>query len=484
MKQRRFTALAAILATLAGCGGGSGSSGTAVGGSGGGSGGGSTTPPTACSVRDRQDWAAAQLREWYLFPETLSTTISPASYATVEDYIDALTATARSQRRDRFFTYITSIAQENAYYTSGQTAGFGVRLAYDTVANRVFVSEAYENAPALTAGIDRGAEIVAIGNTAADLRSVTSLMASGGAQAVSDALGPSTAGTSRVLRITDASGTRNLTVAKADYNLTPVSSRYGAKVVADGGRQVGYLNLRTFIDTADPALKAAFASFRAANVTELVIDLRYNGGGLVAIADLFVNLMGRARATGEVIGQTTFRPEKASNNTTARFSTLTQSIAPTKVAFIGTGSTASASELVINAMRPYLGSNIALIGTNTYGKPVGQIALDRATCDDRLRVVAFSTQNSAGQGNYFDGLAPMIGTTCQAADDIAYPLGDQREASFARALDFLAGRACTRIAGGPAGLAAQDARARLDVPMELLSPDRPSTVQRESPGTF
>ena len=183
-----------------------------------------------------------------------------------------------------------------------------MRLAYDTVANRVFVSEAYENAPALTAGIDRGAEIVAIGNTAADLRSVTSLMASGGAQAVSDALGPSTAGTSRVLRITDASGTRNLTVAKADYNLTPVSSRYGAKVVADGGRQVGYLNLRTFIDTADPALKAAFASFRAANVTELVIDLRYNGGGLVAIADLFVNLMGRARATGEVIGQTTFRP--------------------------------------------------------------------------------------------------------------------------------------------------------------------------------
>ena len=67
-----------------------------------------------CSLRERQQWAADQLREWYLFPDTLPAAISPASYATVSDYIDALTATARAQRKDRYFTYITSIAEENA----------------------------------------------------------------------------------------------------------------------------------------------------------------------------------------------------------------------------------------------------------------------------------------------------------------------------------------------------------------------------------
>jgi len=78
------------------------------------------TPAAAsCSLRDRQDWAASQLREWYLFPETLPATISPAAFTTVSDYIDALTATARAQRKDRYFTYLTSIASEDSYYASG-----------------------------------------------------------------------------------------------------------------------------------------------------------------------------------------------------------------------------------------------------------------------------------------------------------------------------------------------------------------------------
>jgi carboxyl-terminal processing protease len=441
------------------------------------------TPSTSvagCTLRERQDWASAQLKEWYLFPETLPASLSPTPYATVSDYIDALTATARAQGRDRYFTYLTSIAEEDAYYSSGSSAGFGVRLSYDSAAGRVFVAESFEGTPALNAGIDRGTEIVAIGTSASDLRTVSSILASQGAAGVTDALGPSTAGTTRVLRVTDAAGTRDLTVAKADYALTPVSSRYGAKVLDDGGRKIGYVNLRTFISTADPALRAAFAQFKAAGVTQVIVDLRYNGGGLVSIAQLMGDLMGANRAATDVFDYMTFRPEKAAENETRFFQPKTESIAPTKIAFIGTGGTASASELTVNAFIPYLHANAALIGTNTYGKPVGQIALDRAACDDRLRVIAFATQNAAHQGNYFSGLAGTVEASCRAGDDVAYPLGDPREASTKAALDFLAGRSCTAIASdGQGTLALRTTSAR-----ELLTPERPSTVQREVPGAF
>src|SRR3546814_2368871 len=79
--------------------------------------------------------------------------------------LDALLAPARALGKDRHFTYITSIAEEDAYYTSGASAGFGVRLAYDPFAQVVVIAEAYEGAPALTAGIDRSARISSIGTS-------------------------------------------------------------------------------------------------------------------------------------------------------------------------------------------------------------------------------------------------------------------------------------------------------------------------------
>lgn len=482
MIRGRFATALSLIAILSACGGGKKS------------GGGSDTPPptgvtppppssppitgNGCSVRERQDWAAAQLDEWYLFPETLPANRTPTQ-STVSDYVDALTATARSQGRDRYFTYLTSIAQENAFYSSGSSAGFGIRLSLDSAQRRVFVAEAYEGAPALAAGIDRGTEILAIGNSTGSLRTVGEIIAAEGSAGVTNALGPSTAGTTRLLRITDTKGVREVSVAKADYELTPVSSRYGAKIIEDGGRRVGYVNLRTFISTADPALRSAFAQFKAAGINEIVVDLRYNGGGLVSIANLMGDLMGGNRSTTEVFSYTAFRPEKASQNSTRFFSPQPQSVAPTRIAFIGTGSSASASELVINSFVPYLRERAALIGTNTYGKPVGQIALDRAQCDDRLRVVAFATQNAARQGDYFSGLARTVNASCQATDDLQRPLGDPAEASTRQALDFLAGRSCTPISTSASAQSLSVGGKR-----ELLMPDRPNTPQREVPGSF
>ena len=478
---KRWVSALAMAAVLAGCGGGGGGGSTAGSTPTAGTGTtGTTTTAGTCSLRDRQDWALAQLKEWYLFPETLPATLDPTPYATVDAYIDALTAGARSQNRDRYFTYLTSIKSEDAYYNSGSSAGFGVRLTTDAAGGRVLVAESFEGAPALAAGIDRGTEILAIGTTTADLRTVSSIIASEGTAGVTNALGPSTAGTTRVLQVRDAAGTRTVSVAKTDFSLTPVSSRYGAKIITDGGKQYGYLNLRTFINTADPALRQAFAQFRAAGITNVVIDLRYNGGGLVAISELIGDLLGAARSTSDVLDYTTFRPEKASNNETRLFKPQAESIAPTRLAFIGTGGTASASELTINAQIPYLHANAALIGTNTYGKPVGQIALDRAACDDRFRVIAFATQNAARQGDYYNGLATVVEASCQAPDDLSHPLGDPAEGSTRAALNFLQGVSCSKITAGGITTQSVGSSTRRD----LLTPERPNTAQRETPGLF
>jgi C-terminal processing protease CtpA/Prc len=479
MRGKRLALAAGCAAMLASCGGGSSGSAPPTGVVPTPTPTPTPTPIAACSLRGRQDWALAQLTEWYLFPTLLDAAVNPAAHATVDSYIDALVAPARAQNRDRYFTYLTSITEENAYYEQGATAGFGMRLSLDS-SNRLMVTESFEGTSALANNVDRGSEILQIGGV-----SVSSLYATGGVAALIQALGPDEAGVSRNLAVRDQSGVeRTVTLTKTEFELDPVSDRYGAKIIADGARRVGYLNLRTFIDTADADLRAAFADFKAQGVTELIVDLRYNGGGLISIAELFGDLMGEGRG-GQIFDYITFRDSKASLNESYAFQPQPQSIAPTRIAFIGTDGTASASEMLINGMVPHLGTNMALIGTNTYGKPVGQIAIDRPACDDRLRAVALKVENANHQGEYYNGLASTVPRTCSASDDFTHQLGDPDEAMVRVALDFLAGRSCTAIASAAATATASTTRVGVPGVRRLLVPEVPrSTVERELPGAY
>lgn len=486
------SALSLVLAVqLAACGGGGGSSVPPT--SGGVTPTPTPTPPAStCGLTAQQNFADQVLNEWYLFPDLLAN-VNRASVTNIDDYLDARVAPARAQNRDRFFTFATSIAQENALINSGSSAGFGIRLSYDNANRRLFVIEAYEGASGFAAGLDRGSEITAIGTSAGTLQTVSSLFASGGSQAVSDALGPSTAGTTRVLRFVQPGGTTlERAITKTDFAIDPVSDRYGALILNDGARRVGYINLRTFI-VADAAnqLRTAYGQFAAQGVTNLILDFRYNGGGLVSVADTMGDLMGAGRV-GQVWSRSVLRESKASLNETRLFRAEANAIAPTRVAVITSGSSASASELVANSLMPYLGNNIAVVGSNSFGKPVGQSGFDLAACDLRLRVVVAKTVNAAGQGEYFNGLASVVPNTCRAGDDIQRPLGDPREASIAAALDFLAGRACTPISGGTTSDAfagrltqGQAERVGIDLPDRLpLQPRRPTPAQHELPGLF
>ena len=136
----RIALTSTLALALTACGGGGSENNDTSGG------GVSGTPtPAQCSVRDRQDWSLAVINEWYLFPDLIDTTVDPADFTTVQAYLDALVAPARAQDVDRGFTFITSASEEDALINSGSSAGFGVRLGYDTANNRVFVIEAYEN---------------------------------------------------------------------------------------------------------------------------------------------------------------------------------------------------------------------------------------------------------------------------------------------------------------------------------------------------
>ncbi|MEN7538546.1 S41 family peptidase [Aurantiacibacter flavus] len=488
MRASPFVASLASIAMLASCGGGgsgSGSSATPAPGA-----GAPTPSPTAssapCSLTSRAAAFDAVIDEWYVFPDLLANP-SIASFANLDDYIDARVAPARAQNKDRYFTYLTSIAEENAYYSSGSSAGFGFRLSYDTAARRVWVAETFEDTPALGANLDRGTEILAIGTSPSNLQTIDEIMASNPVYpdyAVYLALGPNDAGVTRVLRVRDQSGvTREVSLTKTDFALDPVSDRYGAKVIDDNGKKVGYFNLRTFIEPAIADMRVAFDDFRSQGITEFVVDLRYNGGGALSVSDVLGDLLARDYV-GEIYYTLAFRPSKSGENETYRFVSRSQSVAPTRIAFIGTGSTASASELVINGLQPYLGTNMALVGSNTYGKPVGQSAFDLPDCDDRLRLLTFKLENAEGNGEYFNGLATTVPNTCRADDDLSFQLGDPRENMVARALDFLAGRSCAPIATSTDDAIASTEPTSLGK-RGLLTPEQPrSTAEREVPGLF
>ena len=438
--------------------------------------------PTGCTLRERQNWAATQLAEWYLFPDSLPAVPNPAAYSSVADYVDSLTATARLQGKDRQFTYVTSIAEENAYYESGSTAGLGIRLKI--VGDEAWILDVFEGSPAAATKLERGSQILAIGNSPSDMRDVGEILRNGGEEALYAALGPSTPGVTRTIRyswnVLNGAIQETETLTKANYAIEPVPSRFGVQIIDPYGNDpIGYLHLRTFISTATPQLRSAFAQFRSRGVDKVIVDLRYNGGGLVSVAELLADLLGGARTPMDVQNYTVFRASKSAYDETRRFRAESGSVAPMRVAFIVTGASASASEMVINSMTPWLKENSAIIGANTYGKPVGQIAVDRAACDDRLRIVAFATQNADRQGDYYNGLAGKTGASCAAIDDSRLPMGNPQEQSTERAIWFLRGQHqslnCPPIEPVARAMSAGDAR-----PAAL----RATTAQRENPGLF
>jgi C-terminal processing protease CtpA/Prc len=205
-----------------------------------------------------------------------------------------------------------------------------------------------------------------------------------------------------------------------------------------GGRKVGYIMFRNFVEPSVAALDAAFAQLKAAGATELVLDLRYNGGGLVSVAQHLASLIGGRRTQDQLFAEFFHNDRHPELNRLVRFEEKANTLNLTRLVVVTTRASASASELVINALRPFI--PVTIVGDTTFGKPVGQYGFP--FCDKVLNPVAFILRNADGQSDFFNGFAP----DCRAADDLEHAFGDLQEASLAESLTFLRTGACTQAA--------------------------------------
>ncbi len=429
----------------------------------------------SCSQANLKEAVGGLMADWYLYPDLMAS-IDPrdATYPTVNDYLDAVTKPARDQGMDRYWTYATSYTSTQQYYDAGSAVGFGVGLLVRTDASSVqhlFAAQVYPASPALGAGFARGDEILAIGDGPSTLVDVQTLLANG---TLGTALGPSTVGLTRSFSVLTVAGqTVTRTATKAQYGLDPVPGG-GTVIPRDGTTPAGYVALRTFINPANPLLQQAFNGFKAAGVTDVVVDLRYNGGGLVSSAELLANLLAGDRSTSDVMFTLRNNPAQSRYDAPTYFDpgcdtsdstkppVCTNPIGtpgvPFRIAFITTGATASASELVPNVLEAYHHDTVALVGARTYGKPVGQRAWALPQCDLAVYLVSLKLVNAEGDGDYYQGLPDAAGhfSGCfaQAEDDLTHAMGDPAETSTAAALSWLATGTCPP-APAPAQVQAQ-----------------------------
>ncbi len=271
----------------------------------------------ACDVTAQKEWVLATTRDWYYFDDLLPASVDLAQFPTAAELLDELTATARAQGKDRFFSFLTTRDEDSALLGEGEFIGFGLRTRTDP-GPRVFVSEVFEQSPASEAGIERGDEIVAV-DTGSGFVATADLLASG--DTISDVLGPAEIGLQRGLRLADPSAaTREVSLTKRTVTIDPVPDDDGVRILPLAGTSgVGYISLRSYISTADEQLRAAFTEFRAQGIQYFIVDLRYNGGGLITTYELLGDLLGGARSTSDVMSRTLFNTRHSGSNATRNF---------------------------------------------------------------------------------------------------------------------------------------------------------------------
>jgi membrane-associated protease RseP (regulator of RpoE activity) len=409
-------------------------------------------PDVRGSVLDEQLWVRSWIDDTYLWYGEVPRS-DPRDFPTAVDYFDVMKTpaiTPSGKPKDQFH-FIFNTTDWVALSRSGVEASYGLQwaLVNRSPPRKLLVAYIQPNSPAEAAGLDRGAEVQSIdGVDVANGADVDTLNAG---------ISPA-ANETHTFVVLDrgATMTRTVTLTSAEITSVPVQN---VGTLPAPYEQVGYLLFNDHIATAEKALLDAMTQLRDAGITDLVIDIRYNGGGFLDIAaELAYMIAGPTRTSGKTFEREMFNDKyQTVDPVTGRLlaptpfvdQTLGFSATPGQAlpylglsrVFVLTGAgTCSASEAVMNGLAG-VDVEVIQIGATTCGKPYGFYPTDN--CGTTYFAIQFQGVNQKGFGDYSDGFVPGgLLHGCAVADDFTHALGDPAEGRLAAALAYRATGTC------------------------------------------
>lgn len=415
-------------------------------------------PDVAGSTTREKFWLRSWTNETYLWYNEVPD-LNPANSDDRLEYFDKLktsATTASGTPQDQFHFTIPTDEYEQRVAT-GASAGYGADfvLLNSSPPRDIRVALVQPGSPAANGdALLRGTEILEIdGEDAVNGNNVNVLNAG---------LFPSAAGESHTFLVRDvgSTATRTVTLTSDVVAEQPVNT---TKIIDTPTGKVGYILFTTFgTSTAEQQIANAFTQMKGAGINDLVLDLRYNGGGFLAIASQIAYMIaGDARTdnaffeqltfndknpttnpvTGETLRPTPFYKESLGFNDNFPSGQDLDAVDLPRVFILSTDNTCSASEAVINGLRG-IDVEVILIGNKTCGKPFGFYGTDN--CGETYFTIQFKGVNNKGFGDYTDGFTPnndssAIGekiSGCIAEDDFADQLGDETESMLSTALSY------------------------------------------------
>ncbi|MEE9332548.1 MAG: S41 family peptidase [Granulosicoccaceae bacterium] len=373
-----------------------------------------------CELPDMRAWVSNGMHDYYLFNDQVPA-VNVNDYADVETLIKDL----RVKPFDRF-SYVDDAQRSSAFFNEGKFFGFGWRLerTSDTDVQFKLINP---GSPLSDHDVRRGDFLRAINSVS--LNDISN-------EQLDEFLGTGDEATSPTLTIQRGTATPfDITVTKTEFNLQTVLK---TDVIVDGNQRIGYLHFLSFIETSNAELDAAFDYFSSENINELVLDLRYNGGGRISVAGKLASQIGGNLVQDKIFARFQYNARYANDNQVYIHPAQNNTLDLSRVFVLTTDETCSASEMVINGLRPFV--EVITVGGTSCGKPYGTNGVER--CGKVMQALRVSFVNADGVGDYYDG----INTDCPTNDNLNDTLGSPTEALFSSALEYIRTGSCSAIA--------------------------------------
>ncbi len=367
---------------------------------------------TAAQARDTLYYI---MKQWYYWYDKMPA-VTKENYADPYELLEAL----RYKELDKWSfvaDYDEFIAEMEGSFVGH---GFRIGLDDDTIARIAMI---YKNSPLYVEGVRRGWIVKKVNNV-----EIAPLLEHDLA-AYYNLLGPMEAGVTNTFLFQKPDNSEvTISSTKASFTINSVIL-YETLDLSSG--VTGHLVFESFIEPSEKELQRAFAYFKRHNVKDLILDLRYNSGGYLYIAQELASYIGGNELTGTAFAALSYNNKMQAANQIFPFITTFYPLSLPRIVVITTRFTASASEAVMNGLSPHLNS-IITIGDTTNGKPVG---MNGWTCGKKYFFwpITFKLVNSSNEGNYFDGFAPDK----IATDDITHDFSDHNEECLKESILYL-----------------------------------------------